>query len=59
MEVKPPFTFYKKHHNAAKLLRKFKNNLDYYYTFSTQYFSGFEGPLLNKNKKKHSVRSFS
>lgn len=51
MEVKPPFTVYKKRRNIIKLLKKFKDNVDYDYAFSTQSFSAFEAALLNKAKK--------
>ncbi len=47
----PPFTIYKRHHNFAKLLKKYRNQLDYDYLFSTQSSSPFEPTFLNKAKK--------
>ncbi len=51
IEAKPPFTVYKKRRQIIKLLKAFKDKIDYDYTFSTQSFSAFEGALLNKAKK--------
>jgi glycosyltransferase involved in cell wall biosynthesis len=51
IETKPPFTVYKKRRQIIKLLKTFKDNIEYDYTFSTQSFSAFEGALLNKAKK--------
>ncbi len=47
----PPFTIYKRHHNYVKLLKKYRNELDYDYLFSTQSSSPFEPVFLNKAKK--------
>ncbi len=47
----PPFTIYKRHHNYVKLLKKYRNQLDYDYLFSTQSSSPFEPVFLNKAKK--------
>ncbi len=51
IEVEPPFTIYKRHHNFVKLLKKYKNQLEYDYLFSTQSSSPFEPVFLNKAKK--------
>jgi len=51
IEVKPPFTIYKRHRNFVKLLKEYKNGLDYDYLFSTQSSSPFEPVFLNKAKK--------
>ncbi|MCL5877707.1 MAG: glycosyltransferase [Candidatus Bathyarchaeota archaeon] len=50
-EEKPPFTIYKRHRNFAKLLKKYRNQLNYDYLFSTQSSSPFEPVFLNKAKK--------
>jgi glycosyltransferase involved in cell wall biosynthesis len=52
MEVKPPFTVYKRRRNINRLINGLKGTIpDYDYLFSTQYFSAFEGTLLKKGKK--------
>jgi len=51
IEVKPPFTIYKRHRNFIKLLKKYRNKLEYDYLFSTQSSSPFEPVFLNKAKK--------
>ena len=51
IEVEPPFTIYKRHRNFVKLLKKYKNQLEYDYLFSTQSSSPFEPVFLNKAKK--------
>ncbi|MCW4004551.1 MAG: glycosyltransferase [Candidatus Bathyarchaeota archaeon] len=51
IETKPPFTIYKRHRNFVKLLKKFRNQIDYDYLFSTQSSSPFEPVFLNKAKK--------
>jgi glycosyltransferase involved in cell wall biosynthesis len=51
IEVKPPFTIYKRHRNYVKLLKKFRVRLEYDYLFSTQSSSPFEPVFLNKAKK--------
>ena len=51
IEVKPPFTIYKRHRNFVKLLKKYRNTLQYDYLFSTQSSSPFEPVFLNKAKK--------
>ncbi len=51
IEVSPPFTIYKRHRNFVKLLKKYRNNLDYDYLFSTQSSSPFEPVFLYKAKK--------
>ncbi len=48
IEVEPPFTIYKRHRNFAKLLKKYRNHLEYDYLFSTQSSSPFEPVFLNK-----------
>ena len=48
---KPPFTIYKRHHNFVKLLKKYRDQLEYDYLFSTQSSSPFEPVFLNKAKK--------
>jgi len=47
----PPFTIYKRHRNFAKLLKKYRSELQYDYLFSTQSSSPFEPVFLNKAKK--------
>jgi glycosyltransferase involved in cell wall biosynthesis len=51
IEVKPPFTIYKRHRNFVKLLKKYRDKLEYDYLFSTQSSSPFEPVFLNKAKK--------
>ena len=51
IEVEPPFTIYKRHHNFVKLLKKYRDQLEYDYLFSTQSSSPFEPVFLNKAKK--------
>ena len=51
IEIEPPFTIYKRHRNFVKLLKKYKDNLEYDYLFSTQSSSPFEPIFLNKAKK--------
>jgi glycosyltransferase involved in cell wall biosynthesis len=51
IEVSPPFTIYKRHRNFVKLLKKYRNNLQYDYLFSTQSSSPFEPVFLDKAKK--------
>ncbi|HSV50234.1 MAG TPA: glycosyltransferase [Candidatus Acidoferrales bacterium] len=50
-EEKPPFTIYKRHRNYVKLLKKYRDQLEYDYLFSTQSSSPFEPSFLNKAKK--------
>jgi len=50
-QEEPPFTIYKRHHNFAKLLKKYRTQLKYDYLFSTQSSSPFEPVFLNKAKK--------
>ena len=51
IEVKPPFTIYKRHRNFVRLLKQYKGKLEYDYLFSTQSSSPFEPVFLNKAKK--------
>jgi glycosyltransferase involved in cell wall biosynthesis len=51
IEVKPPFTIYKRHRAFVKLLKKYRETLEYDYLFSTQSSSPFEPVFLNKAKK--------
>ena len=51
IEVEPPFTIYKRHRNFVKLLKKYRDRLEYDYLFSTQSSSPFEPVFLNKAKK--------
>ena len=51
IQVKPPFTIYKRHRNFVKLLKKYRDHLEYDYLFSTQSSSPFEPVFLNKAKK--------
>jgi glycosyltransferase involved in cell wall biosynthesis len=51
IEVKPPFTIYKRHRNFVKLLKKYRVHLNYDYLFSTQSSSPFEPIFLDKAKK--------
>jgi len=50
-QVEPPFTIYKRHRNFTKLLKNYRNSLEYDYLFSTQSSSPFEPVFLNKAKK--------
>ena len=50
IEVKPPFTIYKRHRHFVKLLKKYRDRLEYDYLFSTQSSSPFEPVFLNKAK---------
>jgi glycosyltransferase involved in cell wall biosynthesis len=50
IEVKPPFTIYKRRRSFVNLLKKFRNDLEYDYLFSTQSSSPFEPVFLNKAK---------
>ena len=50
-EVEPPFTIYKRRRHFVKLLKKFRDRLEYDYLFSTQSSSPFEPVFLNKAKK--------
>jgi glycosyltransferase involved in cell wall biosynthesis len=54
----PPFTIYKRHHNFAKLLKKYRKTLKYDYLFSTQSSSPFEPVFLNKAKKNFAYVHF-
>lgn len=47
----PPFTIYKRHRNFAKLLKRYRDQINYDYLFSTQSSSPFEPTFLNKAKK--------
>jgi len=51
MEVSPPFTIYKKHHQLVYLFKRFRNQLQYDYLFSTQSASPFEPVYLSRGKK--------
>jgi glycosyltransferase involved in cell wall biosynthesis len=51
IEVEPPFTIYKRRRNFVKLLKKYRDRLEYDYLFSTQSSSPFEPVFLNKAKK--------
>jgi glycosyltransferase involved in cell wall biosynthesis len=51
VEVKPPFTIYKRHRAFVKLLKGYRSSLVYDYLFSTQSSSPFEPVYLNKAKK--------
>jgi glycosyltransferase involved in cell wall biosynthesis len=57
-EEKPPFTIYKRHRNFVKLLKKYRNELEYDYLFSTQSSSPFEPSFLNKAKKNFAYVHF-
>ena len=57
-EEKPPFTIYKRHRNFVKLLKKYRNELQYDYLFSTQSSSPFEPNFLNKAKKNFAYVHF-
>jgi glycosyltransferase involved in cell wall biosynthesis len=52
VEVKPPFTIYKRHHALVQLLKEHRTHLKYDYLFSTQSSSPIE-PLFLKNAKKN------
>ena len=49
--VKPPFVIYKRRSSYVKLLKHFRDSLEYDYLFSTQSSSPFEPVYLNKAKK--------
>ena len=51
IEVEPPFTIYKRRRNFVKLLKKYRDSLEYDYLFSTQSSSPFEPVFLTKAKK--------
>jgi glycosyltransferase involved in cell wall biosynthesis len=51
IEVKPTFTIYKRHRHLVKLLKEYRNQLEYDYLFSTQSSAPFEPVFLNKAKK--------
>jgi glycosyltransferase involved in cell wall biosynthesis len=51
IEVEPPFTIYKRHRNFVRLLKEYRDKLEYDYLFSTQSSSPFEPVFLNKAKK--------
>ena len=51
IEVEPPFTIYKRRRAFVKLLKKYRDSLEYDYLFSTQSSSPFEPVFLNKAKK--------
>ena len=51
IEVKPPFTIYKRRSAFIGLLKKYRENLSYDFLFSTQSSSPFEPVYLNKAKK--------
>jgi glycosyltransferase involved in cell wall biosynthesis len=51
IKVEPPFSIYKRRRRFVKLLKKYKDSLEYDYLFSTQSSSPFEPVFLNKAKK--------
>jgi glycosyltransferase involved in cell wall biosynthesis len=51
LEVEPPFTIYKRRRNFVKLLKEYRDKLEYDYLFSTQSSAPFEPVFLNKAKK--------
>lgn len=51
VEANPPLSVYKRRRNILKLLKKYKENATYDYTFSTQTISAFETALFDKAKK--------
>ncbi len=51
VKVKPPFTIYKARHHFVQLLKKYQNELNYDYLFSTQSSTPFEPVFLKKAKK--------
>jgi len=51
VEAKPPLSVYKRRRNIIRLLKKYKENATYNYTFSTQTISAFETELFDKAKK--------
>jgi glycosyltransferase involved in cell wall biosynthesis len=58
IEVEPPFTIYKRHRHFVKLLKKYKNQLEYDFLFSTQSSSPFEPVFLSKAKKNFAYVHF-
>lgn len=51
IDVEPPFTIYKRRRSFVKLLKKYRDSLEYDYLFSTQSSAPFEPVFLNKAKK--------
>ncbi|MCL2358887.1 glycosyltransferase [Candidatus Bathycorpusculum sp.] len=51
VEAKPPLSMYKRRQKIVKLLKSYKANANYDYTFSTQTLSAFETELFKKEKK--------
>ena len=51
VEANPPLSVYKRRRNILKLLKKYKDAVEYDYTFSTQTLSAFETTLFGKAKK--------
>jgi len=51
VEANPPLSVYKRRRNIQMLLKKYKKNATYDYTFSTQTISAFEASLFDKAKK--------
>ena len=51
IDVEPPFTIYKRRRAFVKLLKKYRDSLEYDYLFSTQSSAPFEPVFLNKAKK--------
>jgi len=50
VEADPPLSMYKRRKKIVKLLKKYKTNTTYDYTFSTQTLSAFEVELFKKAK---------
>ena len=57
IDVKPPFTVYKRRSRIIKLTKKIKD-LDYDFAFSTQTLTAFESALFNEKKWEHRLCSF-
>ena len=51
VEIKPPFTIYKRHRVIVELLKKYRDFLEYDYVFCSQASSPFETIYLKKAKK--------
>jgi len=51
VEANPPLSMYKRRQNIIKLLKNYKVNATYDYTFSSQTLSAFETELFKKTKK--------
>ena len=58
VEVKPPFTIYKRHRALVKLLKQYRHSLEYDYLFSAESSSPVDPLFLKKAKKNISYVHF-